>query len=228
MKLLTGLLGLQAANANNQCCEYIKVNGNSSLQSMNAIFKRRTDRTSETNTPKYERVNIYGEQDNTGQAWVSRERLDTFPQFQQQLTGQFWMMGGHEGTNEWSYFAMIEDSEYDCLEDAIRNKGQDTLCQSDAHGSGNCWGATISVENECATIQKKSLCTGEGQDPNKCKHGGDQSGECVDLWDTNSWECQCSDGYIFRDNSCFNDNECETGAHTCAAENCQDKIPDLE
>ena len=77
MKLLTGLLGLSAANAN-QCCDYIKVNGNGNLHKMNAIFKRHTNQNSETGTPKYERVNEYGEYDQTGQAWASRERIDYY------------------------------------------------------------------------------------------------------------------------------------------------------
>ena len=110
MKLLTGLLGLSAANAN-QCCDYIKVNGNGNLHKMNAIFKRRTDQNSETGTPKYERVNEYGEQDHT-MAWVSREQIDNFNKngaWSPALTGKYWIMGDHSGVSEWSFFAMLED-----------------------------------------------------------------------------------------------------------------------
>ena len=104
MKLLTGLLGLSAANAN-QCCDYIKVNGNGNLQQMNAIFKRRTDQNSETGAPKYERVDEYGDADHTT-VWASRERIDYYnhngmldPHYQ----GQYWIFGPNMGVNEYNW-----------------------------------------------------------------------------------------------------------------------------
>ena len=202
--LLVSLLLRKSVSAD-KCCQYVRLHGTNQLSHpLSALFERVNN--------QYQRVNQYGELDPT-RVYATHEVLEN-----QNNNGVGWAFSWDGNAQNTAFAWLFDADQSDCLESVANN--QQPKCGDGKNPFHPC-SSTLRADRECATIERRSLCT----DPQQCTRQGDTGGLCVDLYDTEppSFKCSCSSGWEFKWNSCNDIDECLTGTHNCHAENCQNE-----